>query len=76
MLEFQREIDLRVDDAVASLSDAEAERDHYLAEIMIGELESLLRTANLHGLSAARAASALAERGRVISTVDAVTVPG
>ena len=66
MLEFQREIDLRVDDAVASLSDAEAERDHYLAEIMIGELESLLRTANLHGLTAARAASALAQRGRVV----------
>ena len=76
MFEFQREIDLRVDDAVASLSDAEAERDHYLAEIMIGELESLLRTANLHGLSAARAASALAERGRVIPAVDAVSVAG
>jgi hypothetical protein len=76
MLEFQREIDLRVDDAVASLSDAEAERDHYLAEIMIGELESLLRTANLHGLTAARAASALAQRGRVVGAGEKLGVAG
>lgn len=50
MTELQTQIMYRADEAIASLLTAEAEEDHHLTVVRLGELESLARTAVEHGL--------------------------
>lgn len=50
MSEFASEITDRVTAARTSLADAEARGDDYMADVRVGELESLARVASDHGL--------------------------
>ena len=49
MSEFQQEIQIRLESATQSLHEAELEGDDYLAQIRLGEIESLTRLAAEHG---------------------------
>jgi hypothetical protein len=48
MSEFQQEIQARLESATQSLAQARLEGDDYLAQIRLGELESLERLAAEH----------------------------
>lgn len=48
MSEFQQEIQIRLESATQSLAEAEREGDDYLAQIRLGEIESLRRLADEH----------------------------
>jgi hypothetical protein len=48
MSEFQQEIQVRMELASASLAEAQQEGDDYLAQVRLGELESLQRLAAEH----------------------------
>ncbi len=48
MSEFQQEIQARMESAHQSLAEARQEGDEYLAQIRLGELESLERLASEH----------------------------
>jgi hypothetical protein len=48
MSEFQQEIQIRLESASRSLAEAQAEGDDYLAQIRLGEIESLQRLAQEH----------------------------
>jgi hypothetical protein len=48
MSEFQQEIQARMETAHRSLDEARAEGDEYLAQVRLGELESLERLASEH----------------------------
>jgi hypothetical protein len=48
MSEFQQEIQIRLESAGQSLAEAQAEGDDYLAQIRLGEIESLQRLAQEH----------------------------
>ena len=48
MSEFQMEIQARMESAALSLAEARDEGDDYLAQIRMGELESLQRLATEH----------------------------
>ena len=50
MSEFASEVSERVEQARASLAEAEATGDDYLARVRVGELESLARLAADHGV--------------------------
>ena len=43
MSEFQQEIQIRLDTATRSLEEAQRDGDDYLAQIRLGEIESLQR---------------------------------
>jgi hypothetical protein len=45
MSEFQQEIQIRLESATASLAEAERDGDDYLAQVRLGEIESLQRLA-------------------------------
>ena len=49
MSEFQQEIQIRLESATQSLHEAERDGDDYLAQIRLGEIESLTRLAQEHG---------------------------
>ena len=49
MSEFQQEIQIRLDTATRSLEEAQRDGDDYLAQIRLGEIESLHRLADEHG---------------------------
>ena len=49
MSEFEQEIQIRLESATQSLADAERDGDDYLAQVMLGEIESLQRLAAEHG---------------------------
>jgi hypothetical protein len=49
MSEFQQEIQIRLDTATRSLEEAQRDGDDYLAQIRLGEIESLHRLAEEHG---------------------------
>jgi hypothetical protein len=49
MSEFQQEIQIRLESATQSLHEAERDGDDYLAQIRLGEIESLHRLAEEHG---------------------------
>ncbi len=49
MSEFHQEIQIRLESATASLQEAEREGDDYLAQVRLGEIESLTRLAEEHG---------------------------
>jgi len=48
MSEFQNEIIIRLESASQSLEQAQAEGDDYLAQVRLGEIESLQRLAQEH----------------------------
>ncbi len=48
MSEFQNEISIRLESASQSLEQAQAEGDDYLAQVRLGEIESLQRLAQEH----------------------------
>jgi hypothetical protein len=48
MSEFQQEIQARMESATQSLAEARLDGDEYLAQIRLGELESLERLASEH----------------------------
>ncbi len=48
MSEFQQEIQARMESAHQSLAEARLDGDEYLAQIRLGELESLERLASEH----------------------------
>lgn len=48
MSEFQHEIQIRLESATQSLHEAERDGDDYLAQIRLGEIESLTRLAQEH----------------------------
>jgi hypothetical protein len=48
MSEFQQEIQIRLESATQSLAEAERDGDDYLAQVRIGEIESLRRLAQEH----------------------------
>ncbi len=48
MSEFQHEIAIRLESASQSLEQAQAEGDDYLAQVRLGEIESLQRLAQEH----------------------------
>jgi len=48
MSEFQQEIQARMESATRSLAEARLDGDEYLAQIRLGELESLERLAAEH----------------------------
>jgi len=48
MSEFQQEIQIRLDTATRSLEEAQRDGDDYLAQIRLGEIESLQRLAQEH----------------------------
>ena len=52
MSEFQQEIQARMESAQKSLDEARLEGDDYLAQIRLGELESLQRLHDEHTLVA------------------------
>lgn len=52
MSEFQQEIQTRLESATRSLAEAEIEGDDYLAQIRLGEIESLRRLADEHDADA------------------------
>lgn len=45
MSEFQQEIKVRLESATASLAEAQRDGDDYLAQVRLGEIESLRRLA-------------------------------
>ena len=49
MSAFQQEIQIRMESATRSLHEAERDGDDYLAQIRLGEIESLTRLAQEHG---------------------------
>jgi len=49
MSEFQQEIQIRLDTATRSLEEAQRDGDDYLAQVRLGEIESLHRLADEHG---------------------------
>jgi hypothetical protein len=49
MSEFQQEIEIRLETATRSLAEAERDGDDYLAQVRLGEIESLRRLAQEHG---------------------------
>ena len=49
MSEFAQEIRTRLESATQSLAEAERDGDDYLAQIRLGEIESLQRLAAEHG---------------------------
>ena len=49
MSEFQQEIQIRLDTATQSLEEAQRDGDDYLAQVRLGEIESLHRLADEHG---------------------------
>ena len=49
MSEFQQEIQIRLESASQSLEEAQRDGDDYLAQVRLGEIESLQRLANEHG---------------------------
>lgn len=51
MSEFQREIQARMESATLSLAEARLEGDEYLAQVRLGELESLERLACEHAVA-------------------------
>jgi hypothetical protein len=51
MREFQQEIQIRLDTATKSLEEAQRDGDDYLAQIRLGELESLNRLAEEHAVA-------------------------
>jgi hypothetical protein len=51
MSEFQQEIQIRLDTATRSLEEAQRDGDDYLAQIRLGELESLNRHADEHAVA-------------------------
>ena len=48
MSEFQQEIQIRLESASKSLAEAQADGDDYLAQVRLGEIESLQRLAQEH----------------------------
>ena len=48
MSEFQQEIQIRLESASQSLAEAERDGDDYLAQVRLGEIESLRRLAQEH----------------------------
>jgi hypothetical protein len=48
MSEFQQEIESRLETATRSLAEAERDGDDYLAQVRLGEIESLRRLAQEH----------------------------
>jgi len=48
MSEFQQEIQARMESATVSLAEARLEGDDYLAQVRLGEIESLERLASEH----------------------------
>lgn len=51
MDEFSRELRMRIDEATATIEEARAEGDEFLAEMKTGELESLGHLARAHGVA-------------------------
>jgi hypothetical protein len=51
MSEFHREINNRIAETREHLRRAREEDEHYLAEVRLGELESLVRLATDHGVA-------------------------
>jgi hypothetical protein len=49
MSEFQQEIQIRLESATQSLAEAQRDGDDYLAQVRLGEIESLTRLAQEHG---------------------------
>lgn len=49
MSEFQQEIQIRLESASQSLAEAQRDGDDYLAQVRLGEIESLQRLAHEHG---------------------------
>jgi hypothetical protein len=64
MNEFAHEMTARVDEASTSLAEAHLAGDDYLVEVRLGELESLARVAQDHGLHLPTVADTLARYGR------------
>lgn len=60
MSEFAQEMSGRVSRAIASLHEARSTGDEYLATVRLGELESLSRLAQDHGLDLPQVAAELA----------------
>jgi hypothetical protein len=48
MSEFQQELQIRLESASQSLAEAERDGDDYLAQVRLGEIESLRRLAQEH----------------------------
>ena len=51
MTEFHKEITIRIAETREHLRRAREDDEHYLAEVRLGELESLVRLATDHGVS-------------------------
>ena len=81
MEDFRNEIRLRAVEAQASLDQARAEGDDYLAEIRLGEMESLARLAAEHAIRLVDVERSLAANGLPtpaigIPSVELTTAPG
>jgi hypothetical protein len=63
MTEFHNEIQRRAVEAQTSLAEARADGDDYLAEIRLGEMQSLAHIAAEHGLVLDGVAESLAAHG-------------
>ena len=63
MTEFHTEIRRRATDAQRSLAEARATGDDYLAEIRLGEIQSLAHMAAEHGIVLEGVAESLAAHG-------------
>ena len=51
MSEFQHEIEIRLESATRSLEEARRDGDDYLAQVRLGEIESLHRLAQEHAIA-------------------------
>lgn len=63
MSEFSAELTGRAEQALASLRDATAAGDDYLAGVLVGELQSLTRLADDHGIELAAVSAELERHG-------------
>lgn len=63
MSEFSAELTGRAEQALASLRDATAAGDDYLVGVLVGELQSLTRLADDHGIELAAVSAELERHG-------------
>lgn len=63
MSEFSAELTGRAEQALASLRDATAAGDDYLVGVLVGELQSLTRLADDHGIELPAATAELQRHG-------------